>query len=138
MRLLYVPNPVTFTLNALTIAHGSVTNTSGYPGPQGAGLLNGSPLYRGGTVSISNSTFAYNSALNTGGGLANFGGTVSISNSTFAHNSAFYGGGLYMQNGDTVSINNSTFAYNSATSDGGGLTLFVISVIQQFMQIKIL
>src|SRR5256714_9426340 len=79
-------NSVSFTLNALTIAHGSV-------GDGGGGLAS-----NGGTLSISNSTFAYNFAgtvdLNsgTGGGLSSNGTTLSISNSTFAHNSAFSGG----------------------------------------------
>jgi hypothetical protein len=98
------------TLNTLTIAHGSG------PGFDGGGLFNG-----GGTVSISNSTFANNSAAD-GGGLFNF-GTVSINNSTFANNSSYYRGGGGLENGGgTVSISNSTFAYNSANGgEGGGL-----------------
>ncbi len=98
------------TLNTLTIAHGSG------PGLDGGGLFNG-----GGTVSISNSTFANNSAAD-GGGLFNF-GTVSINTSTFANNSSYYRGGGGLENGGgTVSISNSTFANNSANGGfGGGL-----------------
>ncbi|TMD75182.1 MAG: HYR domain-containing protein [Chloroflexi bacterium] len=115
IRVLLV-NSVSFTLNALTIAHGSV-------GDGGGGLAS-----NGGTLSISNSTFAYNFAgtvdLNsgTGGGLSSNGTTLSISNSTFAHNSAFSGGGgliIYGESG-TVSISNSTIANNSASGSFGG------------------
>jgi hypothetical protein len=104
-------NGVNFTLNALTIANGS--ESSG----EGGGLVN-----EGGTVSISNSTFANNSATNggNGGGLVNDGGTVNISNSTFASNSATYGGGGLYNTSGKVSISNSTFANNSATFAGGG------------------
>jgi hypothetical protein len=113
--VLFVDNGVSFTLNALTIAHGSSL--------LGGGLIDG----RGSIVNISNSTFANNSATGTatagfGGGLDNGGGTVNISNSTFANNSASaLGGGLENNNG-TLTISNSTFANNSAPSGfGGGL-----------------
>ncbi len=111
--VLSVNSPVTFTLNALTIANGSA--------PFGGGLYNNSAS----TVSISNSTFVNNSAPD-GGGLQNTGGTVSISNSTFTNNSAIssdyggVGGAIEISTG-TVSISNSTFANNSATFDGDGL-----------------
>lgn len=110
----YVNGGVSLTLNALTIAHGVAAgdaNTT-FLGNVGGGLNND-----GGTVSISNSTFAYNSATGGfGGGLSNSLGTLSISNSTIANNSATYGGGgIY--NLDTVNITNSTIANNS----GGGI-----------------
>jgi HYR domain len=113
VRVLFVNSGVTFTLNALTIAHGRPHNQE-----NGGGLLNET----GSTVSISNSTFANNSAnsFGIGGGLYNHGGTVSISNSTFANNVAptgGFGGGL--QNDGTMSISNSTFANNSAPTGGG-------------------
>ena len=116
VEVLSVNSGVNFTLKALTVAHGS---TSG----SGGGLFNN------GTVTISNSTFADNSAsasgyttLVGGGGLVNNGGTVTISNSTFAGNSApgLAGGGLYNYNG-TVTISNSTFSGNSAKVYGGAL-----------------
>jgi hypothetical protein len=100
------------TVNALTIAHGSDF--------LGGGLDND-----GSTVTISNSTFADNSAsgsYSSGGGLDNFGGTVTISNSTFADNSASSsyssGGGLDNFRG-TMTISNSTFADNTASNGGG-------------------
>ncbi len=145
LQILYVNNGVTFTLKALTIAHGvralnadrtsagggldndggtvTISNStfSGNSASYGGGLENGY-----GTVSISNSTFSGNSAPGpapaaSGGGLDNFGGTVSISNSTFSGNSAFYGGGL-SNLGGPLSISNSTFSGNSASYGGGGLS----------------
>lgn len=82
VQVLGVNSGVSFTLNALTIAHGST--------------------YLG------------------GGGLDNEGGTVSISNSTFANNSASYGGGL--DNGGTVSISNSIVATNTGVNCKGGVS----------------
>jgi hypothetical protein len=117
VRVLSVNSGVTFTLNALTIAHGSAGG--------GGGLFSIAS-----TVSISNSTFANNSSPGGGGGLFNVGGTVRISNSTFANNSANnVGGGLLTETGGTVRISNSTFANNSAVAGGGlseiGSNLFV-------------
>ena len=110
LQVLSVNSGSSLTLNTLTIAHGSA------PYGQGGGLENF------GTVSISNSTFANNSASCDGSGLENF-GTVSITSSTFANNSASErGGGLDSQEG-TVTISNSTIANNSG-GDGGGLDLW--------------
>ncbi len=150
-QVLYVNNGVTFTLKALTIAHGvralnayrtsasagggldneggtvTISNStfSGNSASYGGGLENGY-----GTVSISNSTFSGNSApgpaaLASGGGLDNFGGTLSISNSTFSGNSASGGGGLFNNSNGELTISNSTFSGNSADSgQGGGLFTF--------------
>jgi hypothetical protein len=108
-QVLSVNSGVTFTLNALTIAHGSA------PYPGGGGLRN-----NGGTLTISNSTFANNSLPNgSGGGLENLSGTMAISNSTFSGNSAGNGGGLINQG--TMTISTSTFANNSVSSQGGGI-----------------
>ena len=114
-------NSASFTLNALTIAHGSTQS--------GGGLSS-----NGGTVSITNSTFAHNSA-SSGGGLSITGesGTVSISNSTIAYNSASgggsggEGGGIFNGldfNVGTVSISNSTIAYNSTGAFGEGAGIY--------------
>lgn len=113
MEVLLVNSGVNFTLNTLSIAHGL-----GFNG--GGGLYN-----NGGTVSISNDTFANNSAGNgsDGGGLANMSGTVSISNSTFTSNSAGFGGptglggGLF--NASAMNITNSTIVNNRAVAGGG-------------------
>ncbi len=104
----YSYSGVSLTLKALTIAHGSNVRGSG-----GGGLQN----YFG-MVSISNSTFANNSA-SYGGGLYNA-GTMNISNSTFVNNSAHYmGGGLYTDQNGPVTITSSTFTNNSSFHGGG-------------------
>jgi HYR domain len=138
VKVLTVNRGVSFTLNALTIAHGSASGSNGGGLDNKGGTVSisnstfannsdptggGGGLYNdiGGTVSISNSTVANNSSPSSGGGLGNNRGTVSISNSTFSGNSAGDGSGLDTFEG-TVSISNSTFANNSASgSSGGGL-----------------
>ena len=107
VQVLFVNPGVQFTLNDLTIAHGSSSNSGG-------GLANNR-----GTVSINNSTFADNSAV-VGGGLYNA-GTVNITNSTFANNSATGGGGglFNFKFGSTMTISESTIADNSAGVGGG-------------------
>ena len=109
VQVLSVNSGVSFTLKALTIAHG-------FDGEGGGGLLN-----TGGTVTISNSTFANNSASFQGGSLLNFGGTVSISNSTFANNSSGFVGGLD-NGGGTVSISQSIVANNTGGNCFGGVS----------------
>jgi Right handed beta helix region len=138
--VLLVNSGVSFTLNALTIAHGlagglynnggtvSITNStfSGNAGAAGGGLYN-----NGGTVSITNSTFSDNVAsglLHPGAGLGSTGGTVTINNSTFANNRALHpepGGGLFNGFGTVMSISNSTVVGNSTRGlyNAGTLTI---------------
>jgi len=115
VQVLSVDSGVSFTLNALTIAHGSGVVTDG----------GGGGIYNQGMLSISNSTVSGNSAGNggDGGGILNAGGTLSISNSTVSGNSASRGGGgIYNQ--ETLSISNSTVSGNSAPSgEGGGIEI---------------
>ena len=130
--ILLVNNGVTFTLNALTIAHssdGGLYNNGGTVNVNNSAFasnssLNGSGLYNnGGTVTINNSAFTNNSASNLGGGLSNYSGTVNISNSTFTGNSTAtvaQGGGALFNNSGTVNISNSTFASNSANNGANG------------------
>ena len=108
-QVLYVNNGVTFTLKALTIAHGvRALNALRTTTSAGGGLDN-----EGGTVTISNSTFSGNSA-SGGGGLFNNGGELTISNSTFSGNSADsgQGGGLFTFYGE-VNIGGSIVAENT-------------------------
>ena len=84
----------------------------------GGGLAN----ERGGTATVSGSTFTSNSAGTDGGGLVNFFGTATVSGSTFTSNSASeFGGGLANEIGSTATVSGSTFTSNSAgVVDGGG------------------
>ncbi len=134
IRVLLVSSGAIFTFNALTIAHGlagsggGLENSDGTVGISNSTFANNSaPNGNGGglenedegTVSISNSTFTNNSVAIAGGGLINF-GKMSISNSTFANNSAGSGGGL--ENVGKMSISNSTFTNNSVPNgDGAGI-----------------
>lgn len=108
VRVLLVDSGVQLMLKALTIAHGS--------SDFGGGLDNL------GTLSITNSTFANNSASVDGGGLfSNSSGNLTITNSTFSSNSAVgFGGGLFNQQ-STLSITNSTFINNSSPDNAAGL-----------------
>src|SRR5260370_991442 len=119
IQVLVVNSGVTFTLNALTVAHGlGASNVFGI-------CCSGGGLTNSGTVSITNSTFANDSA-SGGGGLLNF-GTVNISNSTFVYNSSGSSGGGLINNGP-MSIGGSIVANNSAPGGGncaagrGGVT----------------
>ena len=95
------------TLNHLTIANGNFSD--------GGGITN----Y--GTLTVTNSTFSSNSAINSGGGISNNAGTLTITNSTFSGNSAgTSGGGIFNSNG-ALTITNSTFSGNSTSNDGGGI-----------------
>ncbi len=77
------------------------------------------------TLTITNSTFVSNSAPTGGGGaIKNDTGTLIVSNSTFSGNSADTGGAivaLYSSGSVTTSIYNSTFSGNSATTQAGGI-----------------
>jgi hypothetical protein len=106
-QVLVVNGGVSFTLNALTIAHG-------FTGGNGGGLAN-----NGGTVSITNGTFTGNSVpTNSSGGAIYNTGSLTISDSTFTGNSGYFG---TVYNKGNVSITGSTFAGNTPRFGGGGL-----------------
>lgn len=104
-QVLSVQSGITFTLNALTIAHG----VSSF----GGGLSNS------GTMTISNSTFSGNTSTNEGGGVGNY-GTMTINNSTFSGNSVTYDGGGLANTG-TMTVNGSTFTSNTSGFYAGAL-----------------
>lgn len=145
MGVLIVNGGVSFTLNSLTIAHGSASegggianlgtttisnstianNSSITDAGGGGGIFND----EGATVNISNSTIANNSTPDgNGGGLQNgYTGTINISNSTIANNSAPFGGAA-IENEGTTNISNSTIANNSSIYGPGGLEVPLGSV----------
>ena len=109
-----VDGGVTVSLSGITIAGGDAV-TSG----AGGGLDNS------GTLTVSNSVFANNSARfgNSAGGLYNEpGGSLTVSDSSFTENSGGKGGGL--DNEGTATVSDSTFTSNSTVfgyGEGGGL-----------------
>ncbi len=129
-QVISVESGITFTLNALTIAHGFNSSFGGGLVNQGTVAItnstftgNTSDYFGGGvgnyygTITITNSTFTGNTATKDGGGLANY-GMMTVSGSTFTSNtSGFYAGALYSNN--MMTITNSTFTSNSSEYAGG-------------------
>src|SRR5208337_2801843 len=106
-RIFTVDGGDTVSLTGLTIAKGNAGSNN-----------NGGGIDNSGTLTVSNSVFTSNSAVN-GGGIDNeSGGTASVSGSTFTSNSASTGGGR--ANYGTASVSGSTFTSNSASSGSGG------------------
>ena len=128
-----IANFGTLRINASTIEN----NIASF---QGGGLHNS----RQGSVTVSNSTFAQNSAgpefvfdvvnAGLGGGIDNESGAVTVINSTFVGNSAFFRGAITptgpraqggaINNQDRLSLIHCTITGNSITADGGGAGVF--------------
>lgn len=130
MLVLDVNNGTSFTLDALTVAHGlgglendygnvTIRNSAFVYNSEQPALMSGASTPS--SITITNSTIANNSDINSpAAGLVNLGGTATITNSTIADNSAPYGpSGL--NNLDTMIITNSTIADNSGTGPGIGI-----------------
>jgi CSLREA domain-containing protein len=104
------------TLENLTVSNGFADASSPINARGG-----GATIFRG-TLTISNSTFSDNSALN-GGGVATEQGTVNVTDSTFSGNNSIglnSGGGIYSLSSSTT-VTNSTFSNNTASGVGGGI-----------------
>lgn len=100
----------------LTMMNSTISGNSTNGGGGGA--------FAAGSIAVSSSTFDGNSAGNCGGGLYTrvAGGTVTITNSTFSNNAAVesYGGGIDIDGrNNTVVIANTTITGNSAVTGGG-------------------
>jgi predicted outer membrane repeat protein len=78
----------------------------------------GGGVYSDGALTVTNCTFAGNSAT-YGGGIDSHGASLTVTNCTFAGNSAAYGGGIHSKVG---TVRNCTFSDNSAVS---GSAIFV-------------
>jgi hypothetical protein len=103
-QVFLVQSGVTATIEAVTIR-------DGHSNSAGGGILN----FNDGTLTVTNSTLAGNTALG-GGGIANL-GTLTVTNSTVADNTAQNGGGI--ANLGTLTVTNSTLAGNTALGGGG-------------------
>ncbi|CAG0930329.1 Collagenase ColH [Thermoflexales bacterium] len=93
------------TLNALSVVHGWVGEDTG------AGISNA------GTLTVSNSTVAYNTGM-LGGGIYN-GGTLTLLKSTLSFNIGFEGSGFY--NSGIATVLDDSFTQNEASWSGGGV-----------------
>lgn len=81
---------------------------------------NGGAIYNVGTSAISNCEFLNNISGSYGGAICNNnGGVMTISNTTFSGNQAVNGGGLYIDGNTTLT--NSIITNNTASSNGGGI-----------------
>ena len=71
-----------------------------------------------GKLTIADSAFSSNSAPSAfGGGIDNFDGALSVTNSTFSYNTAIGGGAI--ENGRALTVSQSTFSNNNAIAGGG-------------------
>lgn len=86
----------------------------------GNSAVNGGAIYmNGGTVSISSSSFGYNSASNWGGAVCNNGtGTLNISGTSFQNNSSTSNGGGIFTSGTLNILSGSSFTNNTASTGG--------------------
>jgi hypothetical protein len=115
----------------ITVAHGAnVTVQSDVIEGCESTTDGGAILNDGGTLTVSQSTFFDNLALDYGGGVASLGGTLTVSQSTFQQNFAesYDGGGLFAEadtsgDGGVLTVLSSTFFDNLASHAGGGIAL---------------
>ncbi len=114
-RVFYVASTGDLTINQITVQNGVTDGVGG-------------GIYNAGTVTVTSSTIANNSALGDsgstyGGGIYNDFGTLTVIDSTISGNSADTSGGGIGTNGASslVTVTNSTISGNSADVDGGGI-----------------
>ena len=104
----------TVAISGLTISNGSVSGTA--PANFGGGVLNDGTHHYERVIT--------GNAATSGGGLSNHTGTMTIANSTIDHNTAVTSGGGIANGGESQSpiltVNNSTISNNSAQTFGGG------------------
>ncbi len=116
VRVFTVEPGVTLNLIQLTIANGRAV------GKTGGGVYNSA----GGTLTVSNCTFAGNAATylppfgGSGGGIDNR-GTLVVSNSAFSGNNAEAGSGGGIFNLGALTVSNSSFSSNRARDEGGAI-----------------
>jgi hypothetical protein len=78
-------------------------------------------VYNGGSPTLTNCIFIYNSA-QTGGGMHNLlESNPAVTNCVFSGNSANEGGGMYNSGNSNPNVTNCTFSGNKADEEGGGM-----------------
>jgi len=97
----------------------TVTNSTFSGNSSDGAVGSGGAIGNAGTLTVTSCTFSDN-GVGQGGAIENFSsGTLTVANSTFAGNSAAIGGGA-IGNAGTLNVTNSTFAGNRATAGGLG------------------
>jgi hypothetical protein len=110
-RVLQIGAGVDVTISNLTFMGGDINNVQG-----GSGILS----Y--GDLTLIDSTIKENYAAGSGAGVAIRGGTFTVSGTTFNDNIAtINGGALFADASSTVFVANSTFSGNTATGRGGAI-----------------
>jgi|GEM_PF-5913899 len=89
-------------------ADGSVAHQNG------AGMLNNSS-----SPTVTNCTFADNTAASLGGGMFNSSSSPKVMNCIFSANTAWLGGGMFNGSSSSPTVTNCTFAGNTAPGAGG-------------------
>jgi parallel beta-helix repeat protein len=114
--------------DTLVLENSTFINNQAIKNAQGNGGSGGGVRAGNGDLTVTNCTFANNTAQDHGGGLwVGEKGNVTITNSTFSGNTAQQqGGAITIANNNTVStlITNTTFANNSAAGYAGAIASF--------------
>ncbi|MFN8517362.1 MAG: choice-of-anchor Q domain-containing protein [Chloroflexia bacterium] len=133
----FTEDPVTVTLQGLTITNGRISGQLAGGGVFGYGVAlnlidsvvtnnsalgnDGGGIYYGnGTLTMTNTTISFNSTGGNGGGLALISGTVEATDTAISNNTADdNGGGVYQSDG-TLNLTGSTLRDNSNAGFTGG------------------
>ena len=107
---------------AVYLRNGTLTATNTLFQFNSADDGNGGAIFSGTSATISDSSFAGNSASGNGGAIASY-GTLTSSANVFGNNSANNGGAISIEGGALAlgSSNNDVFNQNSATRNGGAI-----------------
>ena len=122
-RIFFVADSGDLTINNLTLRNGSAQD-GGRECVAGTywRKTNGGAICNHGSLTITNSSFSYNSAQSRGGAISNGGeASISISDSSFSGNSAGVGGAIFSHGEASLSITGSSFSDNLARSSGGAI-----------------
>jgi CSLREA domain-containing protein len=110
LRLFFVNQTATLTLNELVLADGSISG-------QGGAVYNYGTL-RVNRCTLRNNTGSFGGAIGSGGGAA--GQTVVVTNSTLISNRASFGGAIHSDTTSSLSLTNVTVITNDVTTNSGG------------------
>ncbi|MFC1959250.1 right-handed parallel beta-helix repeat-containing protein [Chloroflexota bacterium] len=103
-----------------TVSMGSELALNAVTLPGGNGGATGGAIYNNGKLTVTNSTFASNSATNAGGAIFNeVDGTVTVTGSTFTGNTSDAGGAI--TNTNELTVIDSSFTGNGGGNFGGAI-----------------